>query len=372
MKRMLLLGLLFVFGALAVQAVPAPWAEGEEATAAREGRRPQHYRVSNREEAWADKIRREARENFRIRNPEKVSVLPLLLAGKTLKVSVYPPSSTNTEKHRWAQNLVRNAYNDWFKNAADTIKNRARSKEFADVLPVLKRGVAIAFVDFVSTPGDVWVAVEETLEDVREECECDTCVGCESPGSEKYPMNIVVAEKGKYSDLLHEIGHTFGFEEAYDLTEEDFQKNTYRSAQLVTDTVMHTKDTSLTPDDADGLINMIDSWTIKAMKDKYPQDWCEHISSRVRNGWDSLHRGKNGKSTDRYAMGTTVKNLSKLPPAQRCEASIPLKRPQAKQAGAPSAAQAPRSSSTRSEKQLGKPTPKTPRKGRVFPSADNI
>ena len=329
MKRILCVSFLLLCGTLGVRAVP--WAEMENSVAVREERRPEARTTMHREEQKADAIRRENREKFRIAHPEKVTILPLILSGQRIKVSVYPPSSTEEEKHSAAEELVRKAYNAWFQNAVEKIQEADRSKEFADILPILSRGVPIQFVDFVDNQEDVWVAIEDTLEKVEKACGEDS-VGCEAPGTEESSISVTVFEYGRYSDLLHELGHTLGLDEAY-VSKKEFMSHTNRSDKLINDTVMNTHDTPLTADDADGLINIIDAWRIKKTQTQYPADWCKHIPSRVKNGWDSLHKEKNSRSVQRYAMGNSA---SLLPDVQKCPDETPLTRPQKKQEKRPS------------------------------------
>lgn len=314
MKRILLFSLLTVFGVLALQAAaPDPWAEDDMSVAAREGRRPMARAELKQKETREEAIKRKARDEFRVAHPEKVTLIPMILRGEIVKIGVYPPSLADADKYRWATDLVYHAYRDWFKNAVDTITKSNRRKEFADVLPILKKGVSMQFVDFVGKQYDVWVSLEEDLKIIEKECG-EGSVACEFPGTEEIPISVEVYEKGNYSDLLHEIGHTLGLGEAYD-PEEEFMLHTHRSKQQITETVMHVHDTPLTADDADGLINIIDSWRIKQMQQRYPSNWCQYVPARVKNGWDSLHKGQDGQSTDRFAMGTSESLLSE---AQKC------------------------------------------------------
>ena len=303
--------------ALALRA-ESPWAEERDSVSVRNGEMPLNHRIDKEKEL---EPREKSKGMYRLQHPEKVNLLPLILKGQTLKISVYPPDDVEEEKLWAAQKKVRRAYNDWFANAAEIIKRQNRTAEFEDILPTLEWGIPIQFVAFASDEGpeDLWVNMERTLEDVSEICKC-RCTGCQLLGGKGVPMQITVVERGTYSTLLHEIGHTLGLADAYDEAYEKFASDVYGSKKRIAQTVMDKKeDTLLSEDDADGLINMMDAWNIYFLRKKYPQDWCRYVPERVRNGWDSLTRFSNDEPADRYAMGTSVENLSKLPRIQRCE-----------------------------------------------------
>ena len=110
--------------------------------------------------------------------------------------------------------------------------------------------------------------------------------------------------------LAHEIGHTLGLaDEGAKGKYGEGASTTHRSAKGAGFSIMDSIH-GLTDDDADGLINMIDSWRIFDAQKKHPKDWQKRISARVLNGWDSLLQ-VNGKHFDRYKMGTSETLLSK-------------------------------------------------------------
>lgn len=309
MKRILLGILICAICVLSVQA--EPWAELEESVAAREGRILQRRSVNN--DGDAEEAVTPSKQAKEPNKPGKVTILPLILQGKPVKISIYPPSSLDTEPYQAAKEVVLEAYNDWFKNAVNVIKSEHREREFADVLPILKRGVKIMFVDFADSKNeDVWIDFEPTLEKLQKSCQCSSCLGCESSGRNDFSISVTVSADGDYSTLVHELGHTLGFADAY---EAGYQKNaskTHRSEQLISFSVMSTENNELTPDDADGLINMIDSRTIYAKKKQYPKDWKKHLSPRILKGWNSLLRYASGSSVDHYRMGTSAKVLQQM------------------------------------------------------------
>ena len=298
-----------------------PWAELEEAVAAREGRPMQQGLINNGGSTHdaSDSSEKANKPN----QPGKVTVLPAIIAGRPLTVSIYPPSSfSDEERYEIAEKLVQVAYNDWFSNAVDWIEYEHREKEFADVLPLLRQGVKIEFVDFLDAKdNDIWISFDDTLERMREACQCDSCLGCEASGAEGFSMVVHLFAGGAYSTVVHELGHTLGLADAYEGGYEQNASKTHRSEQRIFVSVMDAGDNELSGDDADGLINMIDSWKIYAMKKQHPIDWQKYISPRILKGWDSLLRYKNGTSLDRYRMGTSEKVLQQTQQKQASQAA---------------------------------------------------
>ena len=279
-------------GVLSVHA--SQWAESEGSVTAREGQPSESDQSHNGRKKNADNS--QGKEQIPV---DKMTVLPRILQGKPIRVAIYPPSPKDTEKYQQAQEKVRQAYNAWFQNAVNIIESPSqhREQEFADVLPTLKQGVTIEFVDFLSGTQDVWVALDDTVERTQQSCKCSQCLGCESPGEGGKSIRITVPN-GYDNVLLHEIGHTLGLADAY---KNGYKKNaskTHRSKKRTEDTTMSAGGLrDLRADDADGLINIIDSWNIHDSK---------KLSDRVTKGWDSLDRNeKTGSSVDRYIMGTS-------------------------------------------------------------------
>lgn len=331
MKRVLLLGLLVALGALGAGAVP--WAEDEDAVAAREGRNPVVRQAKKANEDAETQRVKEAWYRLRIQHPEKISLLPRVVKNQPVKISIYPPDfDLDKEKYVWAEGLVQQAYRDWFDNAVLAIQMRGREEEFADVLPLLKRGMQIEFLVYALETGeDLTVEINKTAKEVKERCHCD-CAGCMYPGDEEAPMLVIISEEGYYSDLLHELGHTLGIAGSYEDEYQTSASSTHRSKDWVTLNVMNNyDDDELTTDDADGLINMIDAWDIKMKQQEHPQDWCNYLSARVKNGWNSLYEDENEKPADRFAMGTSetlLKSEDRCPATPKAAVPRPeVKRP---------------------------------------------
>ena len=72
-------------------------------------------------------------------------LLRKILQGKEIKIalSVEQDSDKNRKK---MERMIEKGYNDWFKVAAKEIRKQKRTEEFADIMPILDRGVPISFV----------------------------------------------------------------------------------------------------------------------------------------------------------------------------------------------------------------------------------
>ena len=314
MKRNFIFVNLFLWGLVLSPSLSATqWAEHINSVRAREEdntQRTQTRQPLPEPEELTPEIQKTQQEN-----PSKFTVLPLILEGDVLKVSIYV---LDEELENWAENLVWNAYNDWFDNAVKWIDIWKQRSEFGDIMPILERGVEIDFIPFGSGekgdpwPEDVWMFFPEDAQDAQNYCHCSNCAGCIRFGGGLTSLTVVMPRRGSYGTLLHEIGHTLGLADIY---KEGFEKNAsqiYCSKDPIKWTIMNAVEEELTCDDADGLINIIDAWTVYNLKQKYPQSWSKYVSPRVLNGWNSLCRKKkDGRPVDRYVMGTSATVLLK-------------------------------------------------------------
>ena len=251
--------------------------------------------------------------------PETQTLIPKILRGEPVRVNIEVSWQMNELACERTKEMVHEAYNAWFQNAANTIKAQHREQEFQDVLPTLQKGVPLKFNCVAAgskpAPADVTVSFKEYLEDVQKEYGDASVLGFRTKGKNGEPMKVVVPMRPSKNQnlaqrdniLVHELGHTLGIADAY---EEGYQKNasnTHRSQHREKQSVMNSSAYyGLKPDDADGLINVIDAWTVHHKKQQYGSAWKKHISQRVLKGWDGLDRNeKTGTSKDHYQMGTS-------------------------------------------------------------------
>lgn len=280
MKRILLLGVLVIFGALALQA-ESPWALT----------------------AWVNPYDYEDVDED-MSSIEKLTLLPIILRGEPINVGISYLGSDPSDYSDYILNQfneVNKAFNAWFSNAAEKIKEQKREEEFQDMLEILEKGVSLERdkptgagnrVFFVEHLRIYFVQRRDLL---KKNCPEDA-IGCLVPGDEQHPMMIFVLEDD-YSTLLHEVGHALGVADASKRGYKENASDEVASAKRTEETVMSDKeDAQLTADDADAIINIIDLMR------------KDDVEPRVQKGWKSLNR-INGKPVDCYAWGSSVKFL---------------------------------------------------------------
>ena len=299
MKRILITILVCVMSTLSVHA--SPWAE-------------MYQSVSSREDP--------ERKGYSRYKPEQVSVMPRILKGEPVRVNIELPKNFTAADCEAAKQQVSNAYNSWFKNANDTINAQHREQEFQDVQPTLQKGVKVqadciasGSANATTTPSDLTVSFGNSTEEIKKECKTEDAYGCQIFGEDGKSMKLIMPAKDsdlndsqKNHVLLHEIGHALGMADAYEQGYRENASGRHRSKWRTPDSIMRglsddkTEPPALTADDADGLINIIDSWNIHDKKE---------LSERVTKGWAGLDRfNGSGSSKDRYRMGTSEKVLS--------------------------------------------------------------
>ena len=369
MKRILLFSLLFVCGAMTALA-ESPWAELRETVQWRSEQQAspsakptqstrqggQVNATSQSRSSSGSSVGSAATTNQSTSHKaEYGSLIPKILRGQTLLVHVYVSTDKlPLDKNRAlaVQKLVHFAYNEWFKNALDVIKEQNREAEFKDILPILQRGISTRVVvegklkkeladDVLAAAAgsaerlfagaeDVAIVMGVDYEVVSKYCNGSACEDHYMDGTAAVVLNDWntcpyyhgegwTEENYTETTFEHEFGHTLGIADAYPEGYENNASETNRSKERTDDSMMNHQD-FFEDDDADGIINVIDSWNNYLLRDQYKNDWCNHVPTRVKKGWNSLHRNKqSGASVDRYMMGTSVKYVSQLPANQRCD-----------------------------------------------------
>lgn len=228
MKRILLLSLLCVFGALALQAAPAALME--------------RYVYQTGEQAG-----------------ERWFMTQKIMNGETINVEVNAPH--HSEQQQAYEQYVQKLYDKWFNDLEDILREADR-EEFDDLLKQLPQQVSI---NFVNNDEDTDVRVLFLLsQEVAENCDGNKygCVTLEEGLSARVSLvDDVDFKHGKINGThLHEIGHTLGLADQYYSGRNKNASPAYagpvRAGSVMEDNPDYVK--RITLDDADGLVLAID------------------------------------------------------------------------------------------------------------------
>ena len=195
--------------------------------------------------------------------PGERYLLKPVLGGASVKVFLDPGEESEETLAQYREK-IKEAYNNWFLNAAKEIRKSGRTQEFADILPVLDKGIP---VEFVPSGEDIFVKFEDRQE-VPRLCGAVAAPACylfegpkiyvsKNPRSQKPVKGLLGPGSGKlmFANLMHEIGHSLGFSDQY--AQARFTTHPIYHGDKTDSTVMN-KTVNLTCDDADGMINLID------------------------------------------------------------------------------------------------------------------
>lgn len=188
------------------------------------------------------------------------------------------------------ERLVSENYARWFSEPAKIIRSSGREVEFADVLPVLDRGISVQFVNGKQSPDLIVSAL--TLEELWELCQGAGC-HC-GPADSEWGVHQIFLPKPDFWHKYnlkqigqHETGHSLGLSDQYKEFRSVNSHPLYHT-DISQKSVMDTTSPSITCDDADGIINLI--------------DLLRGFSRGGELGWRSLCR----KSKTYYVKGKPV------------------------------------------------------------------
>ena len=221
-------------------------------------------------------------------------LLKKILRGQEIKIALAIEDET-TGKRKEIERLIENSYNAWFKVAVKEIRKHNREREFADIMPVLKKEVKISFVNIPYSAEDslsenpssydVTVFFLATGDHMRQIWGSDNVAALYNNLLRIMWLCATEVRKGDSFErmVIHEIGHSLGFADRYQYT---YNHDESYGSERTRDSVMNEAQ-NVTCDDADGMINLIDltNGTIRGGE----------------KGWKSLC-----SSTEWYVKGKTV------------------------------------------------------------------
>jgi len=198
------------------------------------------------------------------RTPGERYLLKQVLEGRPIKAHIVPGDFVNGQESKY-QKKIREAYNEWFSRTAKFIRSANREREFADILSILDKGISVEFVQSGQDISFEFVDISR----MPDFCPVDSLACYERkagqipviyvpynlPGrSIKRPFAHTRGQLTKHT-LVHEIGHSLGFSDQYALGRDNTHR-IYRGSDP-NHTIMNSS-MSLTCDDADGMINLMD------------------------------------------------------------------------------------------------------------------
>ena len=187
-----------------------------------------------------------------------------ILRGKPVVVKLMLKEE-DEKKRNSVQKLIEDSYKEWFSYTAKLIRNQKRQTEFSDVLPILDRGIK---VQFSAQERDIDFSVMSRKEVLAA---CDGLgAGCYFFGQknnnfiphiyipkDSFPLNLLFGSSEFTEEAaLHEIGHSLGLSDQYAFARDNNTHAVYHSSKPA-ESIMETN-SSLTCDDADGIVNLID------------------------------------------------------------------------------------------------------------------
>ena len=222
-------------------------------------------------------------------------LLPRLMRGDTFYFAVQPVargdkegeyvllSDFPQERIKRAKNKTVSVLQEWFTTAVKyidpSVKNALtkedRTEEFADILPFLRKKITKRDAQSEDPEVDLILTIANSQDTLEDYCGKGSAA-CEFGGEEDGVIQIVVLDKTSTATYRHEMGHALGLADLYKKgLKENGDKHIHSSDIHGRASVMRDDGNTITCDDIDGFINLIDLWTANP-------------SERVTQGWRSL------------------------------------------------------------------------------------
>ncbi|MBR2082998.1 MAG: hypothetical protein IJ876_08390 [Elusimicrobiaceae bacterium] len=204
-----------------------------------------------------------------------------------ITVRLFLPDSLEPRR-AFYQNEIQTGLNDWFTQTAQHISQTARQEEFADIYAQLSKGIKVTFTQELDVPLKVYIVSDQRL---ARECGNDAGACAFISGM---PVRVYIpvfrAKDAVWwrSTVRHELGHTLGLADQYEsMLYTDTELAQERGSSRLHETVMSGKESPITCDDADGLINLIDHQQNGARGTRAGKPWhslCQDSQDWYLNG----------------------------------------------------------------------------------------
>lgn len=217
-----------------------------------------------------------------------------ILNGLPITIDLVLPPAQESNRAQ-IESHVRTALTMWFTDTAKIIEQSGRAEEFADILPILKRGLV-----FGSGGLEEHIIMYESLEKLRQDSKITT--GLASANRTTRTIRILTQEKLNqeapyetplWRAIAHEFGHQLGFIGQYPA---EITKDIDRVAPYSYSATAHVHETVMSAvkhqgeigcDDTDAIINMIDLQRQGAQGIRAGKTWksfCKQSKDEFRDG----------------------------------------------------------------------------------------
>ena len=228
-----------------------------------------------------------------VQNKTAPYAMNLLIDAVPIRYAVSDEITPREERIFW-ENMQK-----WPQTVLQTIQENKREDEFKDIVPLLARPLLLEQVE--ENP-HVKLTIGHKV------CGSSTALGCFSDPLSDTPAQIVIERKGRAlfkSVSLHEIGHFYGLGDQYKAGLFNAHEEYSSDVNTQQGSVMN-EENSLTCDDVDGFINLLDL--------RLAQYNNHQFSVRAQNGWktfcpDSENFYVESRTVNRRQTGYIVRDV---------------------------------------------------------------
>ena len=192
-------------------------------------------------------------------------LMPQLISGAPVRV-LLELLPTDEDKRPQYEELIAQIYDRWFSETAQIIRSEGREQEFADVLEILDRGISVVFPK-QGQAVDIRIYILP-FKEVQSACGY-LASGCYINPYKAQEKPIIYLPKNQFllkflsggeinlSRIgMHEVGHSLGLSDQYKKAKDRTSHARYASAAAGKSIMNRSR--SITCDDADGIVNLID------------------------------------------------------------------------------------------------------------------